>query len=129
MRLFIPPDGAARAVRFLQGYYPAAPELPDAFAYDSTFVRVVDTGGRGYYDHVLTAKRLTVEVWGGTWEQAGTAANRVYGLLRAWPEVEPGVYWRGSLSAPQRFPDETRKPRYVMTVEVAFRTTEEALNG
>lgn len=129
MQLFVPPNAAARAVRFLKGYYPAGPELPDTFAYDSTFVRVVDTGGRGYYDRVLIAKRLTVEVWGGTWEQAGATANRVYGLLRVWPGLEPGVYWRGSLSAPERFPDDTRKPRYVMTVELAFRATEETLNA
>lgn len=129
MRIFVPQNASARAVLFVQQFYPAAPELPDHFKHDETFVRVVDTGGVGMYDHVLTAKRLTFEVWGSSWEEAGEVAAHVYALLRAWPQLEDGVYWRGSLSAPQRFPDETRKPRYVMTVELAFRATEEAMDG
>lgn len=129
MQLFVPPNASAMAVRFLGGFYTAGAELPDNFTHNSTFVRVVDTGGRGTYDRVLVAKRLTVEVWGQSWEEAGEVASHVYALLRAWPELEDGVYWRSSLSAPQRFPDETRKPRYVMTVELAFRAAEEAHVG
>lgn len=129
MNLYIAPDAAARAVLFLGGYYTTGVELPDRFRHDETFVRVVDTGGAGYYDHVLIEKRLTVEVWGASWAEAGSTASHVYALLRAWPELENGVYWRRSLSAPQRFPDETRKPRYVMTVDMAFRATEEAHVG
>lgn len=129
MQLFIPPNALARAVLFLKGFYPAGPELPDKFGHDAVFVRVVDTGGAGAYDHVLVEKRLTVEVWGSTWEEAGDVAGHVYALLRAWPQLENGVYWRRPLSGPQRFPDETRKPRYVMTVELAFRTAEEAHVG
>jgi len=128
--LMIPPDASTRAVLFLKKHYPAVGhDLPEGFAYDRTFVRVVDTGGAGTYDHALHEKRLTVEVWAETWKIATEVASRVYALLRVWPYTEPGVYWRRSLSAPQRFPDETRKPRYVMTVELAFRATEEATNG
>lgn len=85
------------------------------------FLRITDTGGAGVRDVVIEDVRLTVDVWAPARGQASEIARTVYAVLQRWPYQDPGVYWRGTVSRPQYYPDETRIPRYVLTVSLAFR--------
>lgn len=102
--------------------HPTGFALPDDYGSASgPFLRITDTGGPGVRDVVLEDVRLTVDVWANPRGQASEIARTVYGVLQRWPYENSGVYWRGTVSRPAYYPDETRIPRYVMTVNLAFR--------
>jgi hypothetical protein len=118
------PDPFQEARDYLaeQTGHPVGYALPDAYtATSGPFIRITDTGGPGARDVVLEDVRLTVDVWANPRGKASEIARTAYGVLQMWPYQEPGVFWRGTVSRPAFYPDETRIPRYVMTVNLAFR--------
>lgn len=118
------PDAAARAVRFLRasGFPRTFQEEPDGWDADSLLVLVQGAGGSGVYSHQLSDVRLTVEVRSGDQGEAAEAASTLEALLRDWPNREPGVYYRGTMSSPQYDPEPDRRiPAYRWTVVLSFR--------
>lgn len=96
--------------------------LPDDYtATSGPFLKIVDVGGAGAYGIAFEDVRLTVQVYAGTRGQASALARTVDALLRHWPRVDSRVKWRGPVSRPQYYPDDPRMPRYVLTVNLAFR--------
>lgn len=119
---FPDPYQAARDYLKAQTGHPAGFALPEGYtAASGVFLKIVDTGGAGAYSIALEDVRLTVEVWAASRGLASEVARTVYGLLRSWPEQDGRVKWRGTVGRPQFYPDETRIPRYVLTVGLAFR--------
>lgn len=118
------PDPVERAIGYLSTFFPLETWISQDVPADRAdeMIIVTDTGGAGVYDHVFDETRLTVDVWAKDSPRASEIARTVYALLRAWQEQEPGVYRRQGWSRPRYFPDdETRIPRYVMTVQLSFR--------
>lgn len=102
--------------------HPTGFARPDDYtARSGPFIRIEDTGGAGVYGIAFEDVRLTVEVYAGSRGQASDIARTVYALLRQWERLDARVKWRGTVSRPQFYPDDTRIPRYVLTVNLAFR--------
>lgn len=129
-----PPEVPKRIIRFPDPFEaardylrqgaqaPAGFALPDDYtARSGPFLKIHDTGGPGAYGIAFEEVRLTVEVWASSRGQASELARTVYGLLRQWPQVDARVRWRSTVGRPQFYPDETRIPRYVLTVALGFR--------
>lgn len=118
------PDPVARAIAYLSPYFSLDTWISQDVPADRAdeMIIITDTGGAGVYDHVFDETRLTVDVWATDSVRASEMARTVYALLRAWPGQERDVYMRRGWSRPRYFPDdETRIPRYVLTVQLAFR--------
>ena len=101
---------------------PVHSALPAGYAATSGLqVVVTDTGGAGVYDVIYEAARITIDVWAPTRAMASEVARTVYGLLRHWQYHDTRVYWQGTVTRPSYYPDETRVPRYTLTVTLGFR--------
>lgn len=119
---FPDPFEAARDYLRARTGYGAGFALPaDYTASSAPFLKIDDTGGPGAYGIALEEVRLTVEVWASSRGKASEIARTVYGLLRQWPQEDARVRWRSTVGRPQYYPDDTRIPRYVLTVAIAFR--------
>lgn len=116
-------DPVLRARAFLKRYFPRVEiRVPTGWDWRSTLVVVRDGGGSGEYDRVLSDARLTVEVSDPSVGVASTVARQVLALLREWPRIESGVYFRAEAGRPAYFPDdETGTPLYTFTVNLAFK--------
>ena len=116
-------DPALRLIGYLARFYPdARPDVPAEWGWDAQLVVITDVGGSGEYDVALDEAILTVEVSDPDQLEASETARTIHGLIRAWQDQEPGVYWRRTIQRPTYQPDEeTRVPAYVLTVAVAFR--------
>ena len=118
------PDPVARAIAWLGKFFPLSTWISQDEPANraNEMIIITDTGGAGVYDVVFDETRLTVDVWAQDSVRASEMARTVYALLRAWPGQERDVYMRRGWSRPRYFPDdETRIPRYVLTVQLAFR--------
>lgn len=121
--VLIPQDPVLRARAFLQRYFKRVEmRVPDRWAWRETLILLRDAGGAGEYDRVLSDARLTVEVSDPSVRVASDTARRVLAMLKEWPRIESGVYFRSEVGAPAYFPDdETGTPLYVFTVSLAFK--------
>lgn len=116
-------DPVLRARSFLKRYFERVEmQVPHDWLWKSTLVVLRDGGGAGEYDRVLSDARLTVEVSDPSVKVASDTARRVLALLREWPRIESGVYFRAEAGRPAYFPDdETGTPLYTFTVSLAFK--------
>lgn len=116
-------DPVLRARAFLKGYFSRVEiRVPPGWDWKSTLVVIRDGGGAGEYDRVLSDARLTVEVSDPSVKVASDTARQVLALLREWPRIESGVYFRAEAGRPAYFPDdETGTPLYTFTVSLAFK--------
>lgn len=128
--LLVTPDPVVRARSYLQRYVATVEGgVPADWKWAAPLVVLLDGGGGGEYDRVLSEARLTVEASAPTRGEASALARRVLALLRAWQDAERGVYWGGEVSRPAYFPDdETGTPLYVFTVSLVFRAIPEAID-
>lgn len=127
--VLIAQDPVLRARTFLRRYFSRVEvQVPSGWPWRETLIVLRDGGGAGEYDRVLTDARLTVEVSSPRIADASLTARRVLGLLREWPHLERGVYWRYPASSPAYFPDDdTGTPLYTFTVNLAFKSAVEAI--
>lgn len=98
--------------------------VPEGWDWSTTdpLVIVTDTGGTGERSYVLDDAMLTIEVSSPDALTASETARTVHGLLRAWPSVQSGVYWRGTVMRPTYMPrEDPRVPAYTMTLVLTFR--------
>lgn len=116
-------DPVLRARSFLKRYFERVEiQVPHDWPWKSTLVVLRDGGGAGEYDRVLSDARLTVEVSDPSVKVASDTARQVLALLREWPRIESGVYFRAEAGRPAYFPDdETGTPLYTFTVSLAFK--------
>lgn len=116
-------DPVLRARSFLKRYFERVEmQVPRDWPWKSTLVVLRDGGGAGEYDRVLSDARLTVEVSDPSVKVASDTARQVLALLREWPRIESGVYFRAEAGRPAYFPDdETGTPLYTFTVSLAFK--------
>lgn len=118
------PDPLVEALDYLRPYAGLAlPELPAKYDGSEVAVVVTDTGGAGVYDYVLEDVRLTVDAYSRNQADASLTSREMYALMRDWWTVSDSVYWRGTVSRPQWYPDGNWH-RYTFTVALAFRGTE-----
>lgn len=122
-------DPVLRARAFLRHYFPRVEvAVPSGWPFREQLIVLTDAGGRGEYDTVLSECLLTIEVSAPRIAQASLTARQVHALLRAWPDMESGVYFRSTVSRPAFTPvDETRTPAYTLTVAIAFRGEEQGI--
>lgn len=116
-------DPVLRERSFLKRYFERVEiQVPRDWPWKSTLVVLRDGGGAGEYDRVLSDARLTVEVSDPSVKVASDTARQVLALLREWPRIESGVYFRAEAGRPAYFPDdETGTPLYTFTVSLAFK--------
>lgn len=124
--IIIFPDPVSKAIRYLRPYLPLGGHLsmvvPKDWKWDELLVTVTDTGGGGPRAVVLDDVWLTVDVSHPDSVKASETARKIFGLLRAWPGREKGVYYGSTIARPTLTPDEqTRTPAYSMTVSMTFR--------
>lgn len=126
MLVLVAPDPIVEARTWLRDKVPATVEgaLPARWDWSEPLVLLRDGGGSAERSRVLTQSRLTVETSAPTRAAASVLARRVYGLLRAWPDHAPGVYWDFALSVPAYSPEpNSGTPSYVFTVALSFRSS------
>ena len=119
------PDPQVRTIAWLRKHYPKtriSTDVPAGWAWNKLLITVADVGGRGATDVAFDEVRVTIEVSHPDQGEASRVAQQVYGLMRAWPQHEAGVYFRGTIQRPTWWPDdETRTPLYKLTLLLAFR--------
>lgn len=121
--IIVSPDPMLMAREYLARFYRNVHvQTPHGWEFKDLLVVVSDVGGSGNRSIALEDVLLTVEVSHPQIATASRVAREIAGLLREWPYVADGVYWRNMVGRPTFRPDDgTGVPEYILTVSMSFR--------
>lgn len=132
--VYVAPDALEMAFGFLGSYLPGSVTLlssvPEEYDWDQggTVVQLGLVSGPGEPLPFLESWVVTAEVIDRDSTVSARVANLVASLLASWQYGTEGVYWRRTVQSPSlQMDDELNLPFYSLSVQLAFRASEETL--
>lgn len=124
--LVVFPDPVVRCKQYLERFTdsPVSTSLPDGYQGRTEHIVVEDTGGAGRREWAFSDRSLVIQIWGANRGETSATAHLLAGALHHWPILEDDVYMRDpdrDVGEPQWYVDDTRIPRYIVTVNPTFR--------